>query len=77
MQRHVHSESQTITTHFPQLESVRFTVGQESCSDLQGIPNEEDRRVVADEVPVSVLRVELHSEAARVTSRVRRAGLSA
>jgi len=34
------------------------------------VADEEDRSVVADQIPVALLRVELHREAARITSGV-------
>lgn len=43
----------------------------------EGVTDEEDGCVVADEVPVAVLSVVLHGEAARVTGRVRRPALPA
>lgn len=42
-----------------------------------GVPDEEDGGVIADEVPVSFLRVELHSKASWVTSSVCATALAA
>lgn len=42
-----------------------------------GIPDKEDGRVVADQIPVSIVGVELDSKAARITSSVSRSGLTA
>jgi hypothetical protein len=40
--------------------------------ELHRIANEKDLQVVADKVPVAVLGIELHGEAARVAQRLRR-----
>ena len=52
-------------------------LGVDEVGELRRVANEEHRRVVADEVPDSLLRVEFHREAARVALGVRRAGLAA
>ena len=47
----------------------RYRVGLEGVDDvreLDGVADEEDREVVADEVPVAVFGVELDREAARI-----------
>lgn len=54
---------------------VRDRVGLEGVDhvgELDGVPDEEDPQVVADEVPVAVLGVELHREPARVPRRLGR-----
>jgi hypothetical protein len=43
----------------------------DEVGELDGVADEEDAEVVADEVPVAVLGVELHGEAARVTRGLR------
>ena len=45
----------------------------DEVGELDAIADEEDGRVVSDEVPVAVLRVDLEGEASRVARRVRRA----
>eukprot|EP00968_Pinguiococcus_pyrenoidosus_P000647 scaffold40_cov305-Pinguiococcus_pyrenoidosus.AAC.18 len=47
------------------------------AGEEDGVSDEEDGRVVAHEVPVAFLRVELHGVASRVPRRIRRAGLAA
>ena len=42
--------------------------GVDDVGELDGVADEEDGEVVADQIPVAVLGVELHREAARVTS---------
>jgi hypothetical protein len=44
----------------------------DEVGELDGVPDEEDRSVVADEVVIALLGIELQREAARVTHRVRR-----
>ena len=46
--------------------------GVDHIRELDGIANEEHRQVVADQVPVAILCVELHREAAWVTQRLGR-----
>jgi hypothetical protein len=43
---------------------------------LHRVLNEEDRDIVADEVPVAFVRVEFHGETPHVARRVRRATLA-
>ena len=40
--------------------------GVDDIRELDGVADEEDREVVADEIPVAVLGIELHREAARI-----------
>ena len=47
--------------------------GVDEVGELDRVLDEEDRDVVADEVPVALLRVELHGEAAHVAGQVERA----
>ena len=47
--------------------------GVDEVGELDRVLDEEDRDVVADEVPVALLRVELHGEAADVAGEVERA----
>ena len=47
--------------------------GVDEVGELDRVLDEEDRDVVADEVPVALLRVELHGEAAHVAGEVERA----
>ena len=51
----------------------RLLHGVDDVGELDGVLDEEDRDVVADEVPVALLRVELDGEAADVASEVERA----
>ena len=44
--------------------------GVDEVGELDRVADEEDRQVVADQVPVAVLGVELHREAARVARRL-------
>ena len=44
--------------------------GVDKVRELDGVLDEEDGNVVPDDVPVALLRVELHSEAADVADRV-------
>jgi hypothetical protein len=44
--------------------------------EFQGIADEEDRRVVADEIPIAFLGVELHRKAANVTLGIGRAAFA-
>ena len=44
----------------------------DEIGEFQRVADEEDRRVVADQVVVAVIGVELDREAARVTDRLRR-----
>ena len=44
---------------------------------VEDVPDEEDGRVVADQVPVALLGVELHRKAPGVPRRVRGAALAA
>ena len=44
--------------------------------ELKGITQEEDRCVVSNHVPISLLRIELHCEAANIALGVRRATLT-
>src|SRR3954453_16187764 len=46
--------------------------GVDDVGELDRVADEEHREVVADEVPVAVLGVELHREAARVARRLGR-----
>ena len=48
----------------------------DEVGELQGIADEEHRRVVADEVPVAFLGVELQREAAHVALGIRRAAFA-
>ena len=52
------------------------TLRVDEVRELDGVPDEEDRRVVADEVVVALFGVELQSEATRVSPGVRRALLA-
>jgi len=52
-------------------------LGVDEVAELERIADEEDRRVVADHVPVALLGVELHREAAGIAGRVGRSLLSA
>ena len=45
----------------------------DEVGELDRVLDEEDRDVVADEIPVALLRVELHREAAHVAGEVERA----
>ena len=51
-------------------------LGVDEVRELAGVLDEEDRRVVADQVVVAVLGVELQREAARVAKSVRRTCLA-
>jgi len=51
-------------------------LGVDEGGEQDGVPDEEDGRVVAHQVPVALLRVELHGEAAGVADRVRAAHLA-
>jgi hypothetical protein len=46
--------------------------GVHHVRELHGVPDEEDLEVVAHQIPVPILRVELEREAARITQRLRR-----
>ena len=50
--------------------------GVHQIRKLHRVLDEEDRDVVADEIPVAFVRVELHGEAAHVSRRVGRAALA-
>lgn len=53
--------------------AVRFHLhGMDQIRELDRILNEEDRDVVADQVPVALSRVELHGEAPHVARRIYR-----
>ena len=52
-------------------------LGVDEAGEEDGIPDKEDGRVVAHEVPVTLLGVELHGEAPRVAGCVGRPGLAA
>src|SRR5688572_13023057 len=43
----------------------------DDVGELDGVADEEDREVVADQVPITVLGVELDREAARIARRFR------
>ena len=47
--------------------------GVDEVGKLDGVLNEEDRNVVADDVPVAFLGIELHGKAAHIASEVGRA----
>ena len=51
----------------------RLFDGMDEVRELDGVLDEEDRDVVADEIPIPLLRVELDGEAADVASKVERA----
>jgi len=51
-------------------------LGVHKIGELDGILDEEHRRVVADQIPVALLGVEANGESARVAFRVRRAFLA-
>src|ERR1035437_5894909 len=51
-------------------------LGVDEVGELERIANEKDRRVVADEVIVALLRIKLDREAARIARRVGRALLA-
>lgn len=52
-------------------------LGVDEAGEQLWVPDEEDGRVVAHQVPHTLLGVELDGEAARVARRVRRAALAA
>ena len=41
------------------------------------IPDEEDGRIVTDQIPVSFIRIEFDSESTRISCRIGRSGLTA
>ena len=51
----------------------RLLDGVDQVRELDRVLDEEDRDVVADEIPVALLRVELHGEAAHVAGEIERA----
>jgi hypothetical protein len=50
--------------------------GMHQVGELHGVLDEEHRDVVADEIPVALIGVELHRESANIASRVGRAPLA-
>lgn len=44
--------------------------GVDDVGEFNGVLNEEDRDVVADDIPVTLLRIELDGEASNVTDGV-------
>ncbi len=49
----------------------------DEAGEKHRIANEENGRVVSDQIPIALLRIELHREAARIARRVRTAALAA
>ncbi len=53
---------------------VRFLLGGvDQVGKLDGVLNEEDRNIIADEIPVAFLCIELHCKTAHVARKVSRA----
>lgn len=51
-------------------------LGVDEAGEQDRVPDEEDRRVIADQVPDAVFGVEFNSEPSRIANRVRGSGLS-
>jgi hypothetical protein len=60
-----------------QMRSRIALLGPDKVGKLQRVADEEDRRVVPHEVPVAVLGVELHREAAGIARGIGRSALAA
>ena len=73
------AKSQKVSCAEPGLRhrEVRLGLGRvHQVGELHRVLDEEDRDVVADEIPVAFVRVELHREAADVSRGVGRAALA-
>lgn len=57
-------------------QSKKSGSGIPSLSHQKCIPDEEDRRVIARQVPIALIGVEFHRKASRVSDRISRSGLT-